>query len=454
MPTVVSVEESRTVSLNLHTVACTDPEGDVITYGLASVQPSSVAFSINPTSGVIILASNPSLDYETVNTYYLNISANDGSLISFAELQINVTDVNETPSINNLPTSITISEFSKGSSVIQVDVQDPDNDAVTFSLSSILPANGAFSVNASGHVLLSSPTNLNYESIKQYIITVEVSDGSLTDSKQLTINITDEQETPNINNLPATLAIYENHTGSVDLFTVLASDEDTGDSITFSLNWTHPSGGPFAITSGGIVKLNSNPNLNYESVKRYELEIIATDTTSLKQSKILYINISDVNEYPQLLNLPKTLIIYENYSSNSIYNATASDEDGDALYFTLEEQSVMGFFSIDPNTGSIVFAHSSALDYETITEYWLTISVNDTNLETSANLTIQVLNVNEKPVYTGSTQQCSIKENTLGFLIQLNASDPENEALTYEIINVYPNSSSFSIEPAGKLLSV
>ncbi|CAD5121379.1 DgyrCDS9901 [Dimorphilus gyrociliatus] len=451
LPTVVSVDESRTASLNLHTVACTDPEGDVITYGLASVQPTSVAFSINPTSGVIILASNPNLDYETVSEYYLNVSASDGSLISYALLQVNVTDVNETPSINNLPTSLTISEFSQATALIQVDVQEPDNDAITFTLSSIVPANGAFSVNASGYILLSTPTNLNYESVKQYIITIEASDGTLTDSKQLTINVTDEQETPNINNLPSTVVVYENHTGPADLLTVLASDEDTGDSITFSLNWTQPSAGPFTITGSGIVKLNSNPNLDYETVKRYALEIVATDTTSLRQSKILYVNISDVNESPLLLNLPKTLIIYENYTSNTIYSVSASDEEGDALYFTLEKQSVMGFFLIDSNTGSIKLAPGSTLDYETTTEYWLTISVNDTVLQASANLTIQILNVNEKPVYTGTTQQCSIKENTLGFLLQLNASDPESDPLSYTIISVFPNTSSFTVDSSGTL---
>lgn len=263
------------------------------------------------------------------------------------------------------------------------------------------------------------------------------------------VTIVDDKDTPVISNLPNSVALPENHTEAQTIFTVVSSDEDAGDSVTLSLSRTIPSGGPFTITSAGLVKVQANPNFNHESVNQYQLEIVATDLTSLTQTKILYVNITDINESPNLTNLPENLVIYENYSSNYIFNVTAFDEDRDVLYYTLEEQSIEGFFSIDTLTGSIKLSTNSILDFETTQQYFLKVSVNDTAFKVTSNLTIQILNVNEKPIYVGTTTECSIKENTIGFLIQLNATDPENIGVLYEIENVYPHSNSFSVDNSG-----
>lgn len=262
------------------------------------------------------------------------------------------------------------------------------------------------------------------------------------------LTVTDGNGPPEITNLPNSVSIQEDQTISENIFTTAASDPD-GDSFIFSLATTIPSGGPFTITSDGIVKVNANPNLNYESVKQYELEITATDIKNAFTKKTLFVNISDINEIPVLTNLPNTFSIYENYSSNSIFNVTAIDDDGDVLNFSMEDQSVNGFFLIDSLTGSIKLSPDSIIDFETTEEYFLNVSVDDTNLKNTAQLTIKILNINEKPIYTGTTKECSIKENSVGFLMKLNATDPENSGILYEIEKIYPNSNSFSIHSSS-----
>ena len=70
---------------------------------------------------------------------------------------------------------------------------DPDNDTLTYTLSGSDAA--SFSIHSSTGQL-QTKSALNYETKTTYIVTVTVSDGSLTDTIAVTINVTDTDESP------------------------------------------------------------------------------------------------------------------------------------------------------------------------------------------------------------------------------------------------------------------
>ncbi len=77
-------------------------------------------------------------------------------------------------------------------------VQGYDVDAgTTLSYSLIDSAGGRFAINSStGAITVANGSLLNYEAATSHSVTVQVSDGSLTFSKAVTINLSNVNETP------------------------------------------------------------------------------------------------------------------------------------------------------------------------------------------------------------------------------------------------------------------
>lgn len=97
--------------------------------------------------------------------------------------------------------------------------------------------------------MVSSPS-LDYETTASYTLTIAVSDGTSVVSGTLTVVVTDVNEGPVLQNLPAGVSMSEGSTGQVML--VSAYDDD-GDTLTYSVAMDVPVTGtnPFIISSTG-----------------------------------------------------------------------------------------------------------------------------------------------------------------------------------------------------------
>ena len=101
------------------------------------------------------------------------------------------------------------------------------------------------------------PATLDYETNPQYNLTITVSDpGDLIDVQDVTINLSDVNEAPVIQNLPDSIRIFEDVVGKRSLFTVSTIDQDIGDVIAYSIVAT-PSSAPFEIDNTGIYFVKS-----------------------------------------------------------------------------------------------------------------------------------------------------------------------------------------------------
>ena len=82
---------------------------------------------------------SPGLDYETAQSYELNITVEDSSgLSSTGILSVNVINVQEPPVITNLPDTVSVSEGAVNKTVIfTVDSTDPEDDLVMYTMMQI-----------------------------------------------------------------------------------------------------------------------------------------------------------------------------------------------------------------------------------------------------------------------------------------------------------------------------
>ena len=159
---------------------------------------------------------------------------------------ITVTNVNEAPVFPDTIAPIVVAEDTVtgtniGAPVVATDV---DGDTLTYE-PSVAPMHRAFAiVETSGQ--LQTKDALDYETQTDYEVTVMASDGPLSDTITVTINVTDVSELAEANREPAfnegpstTREVAENTAVKANIGApVVARDVDRGDTLTYALGGT------------------------------------------------------------------------------------------------------------------------------------------------------------------------------------------------------------------------
>ena len=175
-------------------VTATDTNaGDVLTYTLSGTDAAS--FTIGMASGQ--LRTKVALDHDTKPSYSVVVKAEDPSGLSDTiTVTITVTDQNEPPVITG-ETSIYYSE-ARTDAVATYTAADPENGSITWSLAGA--DSGDFSISNTGVLTFAAtpdrenPADANRDNI--YLVTVRASDGTNTDSLNVTVTVTDATEPP------------------------------------------------------------------------------------------------------------------------------------------------------------------------------------------------------------------------------------------------------------------
>ena len=138
---------------------------------------------------------------------------------------------------------------------------------------------------------LKTKTPLNYETKRVYRVTVAADDGSLEGTIEVTINVTDVNEAPVFATDSTTRSIPEGTSANQNIGTpVLATDEDAGDTLTYTLIGTDAASFSIESTSG---LLKTKTSLNHETKSTYRVIVIATDKESLTDFISVTINVLD-----------------------------------------------------------------------------------------------------------------------------------------------------------------
>ena len=440
-----SIAENTAADTNIGSaVTATDPDNDTLTYTLGGADAAS--FSIVSTSGQ--LQTNAALNYETKSSYSVTVTATDGDDLSdTTTVTISVTDVNEAPSFATTTATRSIAENTAADTNIgsAVTATDPDNDTLTYTLGGADAASFSI-VSTSGQ--LQTNAALDYETKTTYSVTITVSDSELTDTINVTINVTDVDE----NRAPeftagssTTRSIAENTASGENIGSpVAATDADTSNTLTYTLGGTDAAMFGIVSTSG---QLQTKAALNYESKSSYSVKVDVSDGNGGSDSIPVTISVTDVNEAPSFATTTATRSIAENTAADTNIGAafTATDVDANTtLTYTLGGADASSF-SIISTSGQL--QTNAALDHETKASYSVTVTATDGgNLSDTITVTISVTDVNEAPIFANSTATRSVAENTaadtnIGSAVS--ATDPDDDTLTYTLGGT--DAASFSI---------
>ncbi|KAM4035226.1 protocadherin gamma-B1-like [Anomaloglossus baeobatrachus] len=316
----VNLKENISVNSTVIMLNATDNDEGVnaqITYSFIKTSGNihhTGIFSINPNTGEIRINGN--LDIEETKNYELSVQAKDGGgLVAHCTVLVEVIDVNDNaPEISITSLSSPIPEDSApGTMIALIEINDQDsgdNADVHCQILEDVPFNLLSSDNYYRLVLSGT---IDREKTSSYNITIIATDrGSppLSSTRVLRLDISDVNDNPPTFSKSSYMAyVPENNLPGASIFSIQASDPDTGDNakIIYSISNTiteTPSVTSYLSINIETGVLYAQRSFDYEQNKEFIIEVTASDTgsPSLSSNVTLFINIVDQND-----NAPKIL---------------------------------------------------------------------------------------------------------------------------------------------------
>ena len=239
-----------------------------------------------------VITYTPSTDLNGSDSFTYTIT--QAGKTSSSTVNVTLTPVNDAPVIN---TASTLQINENSASVGTISITDVDNDQTTLSLTGTDSA----SFNLSSSNGLTFKTAPDYETKTSYSLTLSVTDGQVTVTKDITIAVVNlNDNTPAISS-SATFTIAEFSTA---IGSVTATDAD-GDSITYTISGVNSS--LLNLTSAGVLSLKAEAD--YEARTSYSVIVTASDGTNSSSQTITISVINDTFDDlipPDKLNLVET----------------------------------------------------------------------------------------------------------------------------------------------------
>jgi len=287
-------------------------------------------------------------------------------------------------------------------------------------------------------------------------------DGLLSETGSIVLN---HPDTPSGTNRPPvindgqTFSVKENSPGGTIIGTVVASDPDPGQTLSYAIIDGDTVGGFFIDASGQLSVLDGSA-LDYESNPVFHLLVRVSDNGSplASSSSTITVNLLNLHEAPQFDDVGPYSVTENSLVGTVVGGVTAHDvDDGQTISFAITEGNESGAFAIDSESGLITVANSAALNFETTPVFMLTVAATDNDsppLTNTARVVIFVDDGNEAPQILDQT--FALNENSAVGTVAavVVASDPDaNQTLRYEIVGGNDDG-AFSIGASSGWLSV
>uniref|UniRef100_UPI001CD8EB32 neural-cadherin-like n=1 Tax=Solea senegalensis TaxID=28829 RepID=UPI001CD8EB32 len=448
------------------TVLAKDPDGDGITYRIASGNDEG-NFVIDSQKGLIRLRSAPPPRLQGVE-YVLNVTATDDNasagphpLSSTAQVVVGVDDVN-----NNKPVFEKCQQYRESTSVLEnqpsgtfvlqvhaVDADEGSNGRVTYGFMHKDSTVPAFSIHPDTGVIVTA-RKFDRERQREYAVTVTATDQAadpLIGICQLNILILDQNDnSPKFENLRYEYFLREDTMIGTSFLRVAAHDDDFGTNaaVTYSMSNEQPE------------YLRVNPLTGWVYVNQpisqrtyITRDIVATDGGNRSSSVELAVTITNVkNQPPHWEKNSYSVVIPENtVRDTAIVTIKATSPLGDPrVTYNLEdgmvpETNMPVRFYLTPNRedGSASILVAEPLDYETTRNFMLRVRAQNVAAVPLAAFTtvyINVTDVNDNvPFFTSSIYEASVTEGaeTGTLVLQVSANDLDlglNGKIVYSLL--------------------
>lgn len=419
-PASASVSENTTAVL---TVQATDPDaGTTLSYSIPTTFTGANAdgtlFAIT-NSGVLTFVTAPNFespaDNDSNNVYLVTIKVSDGATDVTQNISVTVTNIDEIAPTVPTTVTATVAENSSGTVLVLTSTDTDANAALTYSIPVITTGSNIdgskFRISSTG--ILSFAAAPNFEaptdngSDNIYLVTVQVSDGTFTVTRNITVTVTNINEAPVV---PGSVSVAENTT---QVLNPAATDQDdAATSLTYSISTTYSGGNAdgnkFSISNSGVLAFITAPDFesptDSDANNSYLITLQVSDGTNNVIQEIV-VTINNVNEAAPIITSAATATAPEN--TTAIIPVTATDTDANTTFTysilnTYTGNNIDGAkFSIS-SSGNLIFTTAPNFEVPTDSDanniYLVTVRVSDGFNVTSKNMVVTVTDAIEASV--------------------------------------------------------
>ncbi|XP_074485681.1 protocadherin-23 [Sebastes fasciatus] len=430
------------------TVAATDgDQGDNGTIQFMLSDEENL-FDVNSESGEISLRRRVRAGFSGRKLQVVVSDKGRPALTSTCLVFIHLKGEHEGLQFTNKVYNATVKENSRaGTWIAKVEASDQTNSRqrITYTIFSG-NENHIFSISHhTGEIRVQKDNSLDFEVSPQIQLVVLADNGLQTAHCRVSISLLDMNDNaPVFEHSSYRTAVWEGQVHNTYIMQVFASDADSG--MNGQLEYSIVSGNPneaFVLdTVRGI--LATNVLLDREITPSYKLVLQAADRGNppLSSTVAIRVQVVDVNDNGPAIPPMEPVVIAENLPAGyMVTQVTANDVDlSSTITYGFSDNSSTNFpFAIDRYTGVVTLTR--ALDYEEQTEYTLTVWASDSLHQTTGEVKVQVLDVNDNaPVFTEVSYQVELSElvsaDTL--VLSVSATDRDsglNGKITYRLLS-------------------
>ena len=271
-----------------------------------------------------------------------------------------------------------------------------------------------------------------------YQVTVQVSDGRYYGSLEVTVTVTDQNESAPVVTGSGALRYRENTPVTTRLYAYRVTDADRNTVFTWSVKGTDRD--DFTISQTGELYFSSPPNherpadANLDNV--YEITVIASDGSN-EGVLAVAITVTEVNEGPEISGRDD-LNVFENHEA-VLATYTGTDPEDTAADITRWSTSGRdgGDFTINSD-GELTFRnppdHERPADYDRDNVYEVTVRASDGRVYGYHEVAVTVEPVDEPPEFrSGSPNSSTYRENGASSLYTYRATDLEGADVAWSL---------------------
>ncbi|PWJ42198.1 Ig-like domain-containing protein [Sediminitomix flava] len=451
-----TVSEGHTGVITDAGVSGSDADGDALSYALSGLDADD--FEIDESSGEISFVSVP--DYESPvdsdgdNVYELTIDLSAGGDLVSESITVTVTGLNDNSPVLSA-NNVTVAEGHTGVITdIGVVGSDADGDALSYALSG-LDADDFEIDESSGEIRFvdvpdyESPADTNTDNV--YELTVELTAGSETVSKSITVTVTGVND-----NCPVLTAsnatVSEGFTGVITDIGVEGSDADS-DALSYALSGADAA--DFTIDADGNISFIDVPDYelpidtNTDNVYELTVELTAGSETV---SESITVTVTGLNDNSPVLAANNATVAEGHTGVITDIVVAGSDADSDALSYALSGADATDF-TIDAD-GNISFVdvpdYELPIDTNSDNVYELIVELTAGGETVSKSITVTVTGLNDNsPVLTANN--ATVAEGFTGVItdIDVEGSDADGDALSYALLGA--DADDFTIDAGGNI---
>ena len=271
----------------------------------------------------------------SASTYYFRVRAYNISGPSANSASTSATTLHYAPTDIALDNASVAENQPSGTLVGTFSSSDPDaGDSFSYSLVSGSGGTDNASFAIAGSQLVTAAM-FNYEAKDSYSIRIRSTDaGGMSFEKAFVVTVTNLNDPPTDITL-SNASVPENQPAGTVVGTLASTDEDAGDSFSYSLVEGDADNASFTISGN---QLQTTGPLDYELKSSYSIRVQTTDAGGLSYEKVLAITVTNVNEPPTDIQLSNASVPEDQPIGTMVgVLSGVSENAGDTFTYTLVE---------------------------------------------------------------------------------------------------------------------